>query len=120
MVGMAKTSTHDVTKRDPPSVFTRSKMETASEDTLKLSGPLLLLVSMLVTVMRCCSTCLAAVTSQTNKQEKRYAVIVVMDLILKEVIKVSYVHIMNHLMVIINAYHGQINLVMESQLMQMV
>ena len=87
MVGMPMTSTHDVTKRDPPSLYSKSKMETASEDTLRLSGHLI--VSLLVTVMRCCSTCLAAVTSQPNKQEKRYTAVVSGDLILVEVVGVS-------------------------------
>ena len=87
MVGMPKTSTHDVTTRDPPSVFSRSKMETASEDTLRLSGHLM--ISLFTTVMLCCSTCLTVVTSQTNKQESRYNAVVIMDLVLEEVIKVS-------------------------------
>ena len=87
MAGIMMIFTHDVTTRDPPSVFSRSKMETASEDTLRLSGHLM--ISMLVTVMRCCSTCLAAVTSQPNKQESRYNAEVILDLVLEEVFGVS-------------------------------
>ena len=107
MGGNTKTSTLDVTKRVPLSVSSRSKMETASEDSLRLSGHLM--VSLLVTVMRCCSTCLAAVTSQPNKQERRgYTAVVGGDLILLEVVVVSYVHGVNHLMVMESAYHLQI------------
>ena len=69
MVGCSKISIQDVMKRAPPLVYSKSKMETVLEDTLRLSGHLM--ISLLVTVMRCCSTCLAAVTSQTNKQDKR-------------------------------------------------
>ena len=90
MGGNTKASTLDVTTRAPLSVSSRSKMETASEDSLRLSGPLLLLfMSMLVTVMRCCSTCLAAVTSQPNKQEKRYGAEVGGDLVFVEVVVMS-------------------------------
>ncbi len=41
-------------------------------------------------------------------------------LVLMEVARVSYVHMMNHLMLMVIAGHGQINLVIESQLMVLV
>ena len=83
MAGYTTISISDVTTKDPLSLYSRSKMVTASADTPRLSGHLLfLLVSLLVTVMRCCSTCLAAVTSQPNKQEKRYYAEVILDLVL--------------------------------------
>ena len=87
MGGITMTSTLAVTTRVPLSVSSRSKMETASEDSLRLSGHLI--VRLLVTVMRCCSTCLAAVTSQPNKQERRYGAVVGRDFILVEVVIVS-------------------------------
>ena len=87
MVGLRKTSILDVTKRGQRYLCSRSKMVTALAAIRLLSGHLIL--SMLVTVMRCCSTCLAAVTSQTNKQDRRYTAIVIMDLVLLEVVGVS-------------------------------
>ncbi len=72
MDGSYKTSTIDVTTRGLPSPCLRSKTETSSVAIPKLSGNLLLL-TMLVIVMRCCSTCLANVTSPTNEQEMRYS-----------------------------------------------
>ena len=38
-----------------------------------LSGNLMMMVSLLVIVMRCCSTCLANVTSPTKDMDKRYS-----------------------------------------------
>ena len=78
--------------------------------TQRLSGNLLM-VSFLVIVMRCCSTCLANVTSPTNEQEKRYGAAHHMDLVM---VTGSYVHMVNHLMVIISAVLGQINLAIKS------
>jgi hypothetical protein len=72
--GCTETSTIGVTTRGQLSPCSRSEEVTASEATPKLSGHLLILVSMLVIVMRCCSTSLANVTSPTNEQEERYAV----------------------------------------------
>ena len=48
-----------------------------------LSGNLME-VSLLVIVMRCCSTCLANVTSPTKEQEERYAATHKMDLVMVE------------------------------------
>ena len=47
-----------------------------------LSGNLMMVVSIMVIVMRCCSTCLANVTSPTKEQEKRYAARHHMDLLM--------------------------------------
>jgi hypothetical protein len=80
---------------------------TASAATPKLSGHLLMMVSMLVIVMRCCSTSLANVASPTNEQEKRYTAVSIMDLFL---VTKSYVHGMNHLMVIMSADQMQIQI----------
>ena len=68
----------------------------------RLSGNLFNMVSMLVIVMRCCSTCLANVTSPTNEQEKRYVATQMRDLVM---VTRSYVHVLNHLMVITSADH---------------
>jgi hypothetical protein len=70
--GMPKTSTLGVITRGPLYPCSRSKTETASEATPKLSGHLLIILSGLMIVMRCCSTSLANVTSPTIEQEKRY------------------------------------------------
>jgi hypothetical protein len=80
---------------------------TALEASPKLSGHLILLVSMLVIVMRCCSTSLANFTSPTNDMEKRYTAVRIGDLYL---VSMSYVHSMNHLMVIICAIQLQIEI----------
>jgi hypothetical protein len=72
--------------------------------TTRLSGYLFLfnMLSMLVIVMRCCSTCLANVTSPTNDMDKKYtAAHIGGDLVM---VTKSYVHI-NHLMVIASACH---------------
>ena len=70
MGGCSKTSTHGVTARDPLSPCLKSrKQENASAATPTLSGHLM--VSLLVIVVRCCSTCLAKGTSQTKEQAKR-------------------------------------------------
>jgi hypothetical protein len=79
--GMPKTSTIGVITRGKLSHCSRSKEVTASEATPRLSGHLLLLfLSMLGIVMRCCSTSLANVTFPTNEQEKRYTAERILDL----------------------------------------
>jgi hypothetical protein len=120
MGGSIKTFTQDVTRRVPPSRYSRSKMGTASVASPTLSGHLPL--SMLVIVMRCCSTCLAPVTSLPNeKQETRYGATVDSDLVLQaEMVSLIYVQYLNHLMVMITAYHVQSKQVMLSQLMVLV
>ena len=70
MDGRPKTSMIDVITRGLLSPCLRSRTEMSLEATPRLSGHLM--VSMLVIVMRCCSTCLANVTSPTKEQEKRY------------------------------------------------
>ena len=69
-------STHDVMERAQPSPCSRLKTQgTASAATPTLSGHLsVILVSLLVIVVRCCSTCLAKGTSQTKEQARRYSV----------------------------------------------
>jgi hypothetical protein len=67
--GSMMTSTIDVTTRGLPSPCLMSRTEMSLVGIPRLSGNLL--VVMLVIVMRCCSTCLANVTSPTNEQEKR-------------------------------------------------
>ena len=92
MGGCIKTSTHDVTASAQRSPCSKSKTRgTASAATPTLSGHLLLvyLVSMLVIVVRCCSTCLAKGTSQTKEQARRYSVTACMGLVLMEVVQMS-------------------------------
>ena len=114
MGGSIKTSTKDVTRRVPPSRCSRSKTGTASVASPTLSGHLT--ISMLVIVMRCCSTCLAPVTSLPNeKQERRYGAEKTGDLVLQEeMVSMIYVQCMKHLMVIKTAIHWQSKLVMVS------
>ena len=81
MGGKPKTSTIAVTTRGQQYVYSRSKMEIALEDTLRLSGHHPMKV-MSVTVMRCCLTYLAAATSQAKKQEGIYSATKIGDLIL--------------------------------------
>ncbi len=89
MGGSAKTSTHDVTVRAPLSPCSKSKRQVnASAATPRLSGHLMT-ISMLVIVVRCCSTCLAKGTSQTKEQARRYCVTVREGLVLREVSGVS-------------------------------
>ena len=71
MGGSAQTSTVGVITRERQSPCLRSKTVTASAATPRLSGHLMTHLSMLVIVMRCCSTCLAKGTSQTKGQTIR-------------------------------------------------
>ncbi len=88
MGGWRKTSTNDVTARAPRSPCSRSKTQgTALAATLTLSGHLL--VSILVIVARCCSTCLAKGISQTKEQAKRYGVTPFWGLVLLVVVTAS-------------------------------
>jgi hypothetical protein len=72
MDGGVKTSIPDVITRGLLSLCLRSRTAMLLEAIPLVSGNLMMLVSMLVIVMRCCSTCLANVTSPTKEQEKRY------------------------------------------------
>ena len=97
MGGKVKTFTQDVIIKDQPLAYLKSKMETALVDLLQLSGHLLMMmVSMNVTMMRCCSIYLAAVTSQLTKQEERYTASIILDHFL-EIMSDVY---LDHLMVI--------------------
>ena len=88
MGGSIKTSTQDVMARTPQSPCSRSKTRgNASAATPTLSGHLTL--SLLVIVVRCCSTCLAKGTSQTKEQAGRYAGAAGGGLILEEAVNVS-------------------------------
>jgi hypothetical protein len=87
MGGSAKTSTLDVITRGQLSPCLRSKAETASAATPRLSGHLT--EAMLVIAMQYCSIFLAAVNSLPNKQEKRFDVGEIQDLLLMEVIGVN-------------------------------
>ena len=90
MGGITKTSTHDVTASAPRSPCSKSNTQVnASAATPTLSGHLIFMVSLLVIVVRCCSTCLAKGTSQTKEQARRYAVQATGGLILEEVIALS-------------------------------
>ena len=90
MGGWLKTSTHDVTASTPRSLCSKSKTQgNASAATPTLSGHLMMMVSMLVIVVRCCSTCLAKGTSQTKEQAKRYTVTAILGLVLMEVVSAS-------------------------------
>ncbi len=91
MGGGTKTSTINVTARTPRSPCSKSKTQgTASAATPTLSGHLLLvMITLLVIVVRCCSTCLAKGTSQTKEQAKRYGVAGILGLILVEVMAAS-------------------------------
>jgi hypothetical protein len=87
MGGRPKISTPDATTRARLSLCLRSKMETASEDTPKLSGHLL--VSILVIVILCSSISRNNEVFKAKRQAKRYSAGVVVDLISLEVIKPS-------------------------------
>ena len=87
MGGGIKTSTHDVTASTPRSLCSKSKTQgNASAATPTLSGHHKMAgVSLLVIVVRCCSTCLAKCTSQTKEQARRYCVVAIWGLVLMEV-----------------------------------
>jgi hypothetical protein len=82
MGGRRKTSTQDATASAPRSPCSKWKTGTSSVAIPTLSGHLR--VSLLVIVMRCCSTCLNKVTSQTNEQARRYTVAAILGLVLEE------------------------------------
>jgi hypothetical protein len=110
MGGRRKTSTHVVTRKVQPSPYLRSKMGTALVVTPKLSGHLR--VRMLKILLPCSSTSHSKGTSHTSHERSmRLVATVTGDLRLVEVIGMSYVHMMNHLMVTISAYHLQIRMV---------
>jgi hypothetical protein len=90
MDGCRKTSTHDVKASAPQSPCSKSKTRgNASAATPTLSGHSLIMLSMLVIVVRCCSTCLAKGTSQTKEQARRYAVAAGRGLVLVDKVEVS-------------------------------
>jgi hypothetical protein len=118
MGGWPKTSTLDAITRGQLSPCLRSKAETASAATPRLSGHLTM--AMLVIVMQYCSIFLAfaAVNSLPNgKQDMRFNVRKIQDLVLVEVLTVNYMHYMNHLMAMEIASHMQMNLAMVLHLM---
>ena len=88
MGGSIKASTHDVTASTPRSLSSKSKTQgNASVATPALSGHLM--VSLLVIVVRCCSTCLAKGTSQNKEHARRYTVAARWGLVLVEVTMMS-------------------------------
>jgi hypothetical protein len=111
MGGRPKTSTLDATRFVPPSRCLRSKMGTASEASPTLSGHLT--VRMLVIVLRCCSTYLNNVASP-HEVTQRLLARVTLDLSSLVVITSNYVHMVNHLMVILIAHLGQMNVAITS------
>ena len=79
-----------MTAKTPRSLCLKSKIQVnASAAIPTLSGHLIPMVSLLVIVVRCCSTCLAKGTSQTKEQARRYGVAPLMGLVLVEVMAVS-------------------------------
>jgi hypothetical protein len=111
MGGSVKTSTLAVTTRVLPSLYLKSKIGTALEASPKLSGNLLIPVSLLLTVTPSCSTSLPPVNSLTQAKGG-YGAGVGVGLILEiRRLVVSYMHILNHLMVMESVTHKQINLV---------
>jgi hypothetical protein len=110
MGGSIKTSTHVATRRVQPSPYLRLKMETASVATLKLSGHLI--ISVLKILLPCSSTSHRKGTSHSNhKRSMGLAATVGMDLCLLDLIGMSYVQSLNHLMVTIIANHVQMRMV---------
>jgi hypothetical protein len=110
MDGRPKISTYVAIRRVQPSPYLRLKMETASVATLKLSGHLR--IRMLKILLPCSSTSHSKGTSHTNhKPSMRLSAGVTGDLRLLEVIGMSYVQYMNHLMVTLIANHLQMRMV---------
>ncbi len=90
MGGWLKTSTQDVTASARRSLCSKSKTQmNASAATPTLSGHHLMVMSMLVIIVRCCSTCLAKSTSQTKGQAKSKDVKANMGLVFMEVMAAS-------------------------------
>ena len=115
MGGNTQTSTHVVTIKVRPSPYLRSKMGTALAVLPKLSGHRT--VNALVILLPCSSTSPTKGASHThNKQRRRLGVTMTMDLAFMEVVQMSQLHILNHLMVIISADQLQMNLVIRSPL----
>ena len=113
MGGSIKTSTHVVTTKVQPSPYIRSKMGTASAASPKLSGHLTR--RMLLILLPCSLTSPSKGAFRTrNKRSMQLGVTVSVDLSLVEVINMSYVQILNNLMVIVTAHHGLISLVIRS------
>ena len=84
MGGSSKTSILDVMASTPRSPYSKSKKRgNASAVTPTLSGHLM--ISLLVIVVRCCSTCLAKGTTQTKERAKRYGVRASGGLVLQDV-----------------------------------
>jgi hypothetical protein len=114
MGGSIKTSTYVAIRRVQPSPYLRLKMETASVATLKLSGHLS--GRMLKILLPCSSTSHNKSTSHTNHERRwRLSAGVTGDLRLLQETGMNYVHLMNHLMVMVIAIHMQIRMVTRSR-----
>ena len=113
MDGSIKTSIYDVTRKVQPSPYLRSKMETALVVSPKLSGHRRL--NPLVILLPCSSTSPAKGASHThNKKTRRLGVAMTLDLSFMELVPLSQVHLLNHLMVMECAIHVIISLVIIS------
>ena len=95
-------------------------METALEASLRLSGSLLNLMSILMIEMLYFLTCLIAISSPQKRKVEIYFVGKIKVHASQEVVVVNYLYCMNHLMMMIIAVHMQIYLVMISQWMVLV
>jgi hypothetical protein len=119
MGGMPKISTPGPIRRAPPFPYFRSKVGTLSEASPlhsgKMSAPP---ASLFLTLIPSSSTSLPPNYSKgVNVQGSTAVLIWVLSLDHQLVITMSYVHIMNHLMVMTTVDHGQISLATASVLM---
>ena len=109
MGGSTKISTHVVTRKVPPSPYLKSKMGTALAASPTLSGHLL--ATGLLMLLPCSSTSIKKGPSPAKITQARFGATVTTDLSL---VRVIYLHIMHHLMVLTIAGHLQIVLFIRS------
>jgi hypothetical protein len=120
MGGNTKISTPGPIKRAPPLRYFRSKVETLSGASPLLSGKMSTTpASSFLTLIPSSSTSLPPAYSKGVTTRGFTAVLILVLRLHQLVITVSYVHMMNHLMVMTTVHHGQISLATASVLMQL-
>ena len=118
MGGSSKISTPGPIKRAPPFPYFRSKVGTLSEASPLHSGKMSTPASLFLTLIPSSSTSLPPAYSK-GVNTRGSSAILIWVLRLHQLITLSYVHIMNHLMVMTSVNHGPMSLDTASVLMQL-
>jgi hypothetical protein len=119
MDGNGKISTPAAIKRAPLFPYLWSKVETVSAASPLLSGKMSDPVRLFLMLIPSSLTSLHPVFSKEATKRASTAFLIVALYFHQQVMTLSYVHLMNHLMVIKTVHHIQIRVVTLSVLMQM-